>query len=154
MALFERIVLKDTVEIDTTPDRIWEFWMNMDKNYKSWHPQDHILFQWTRGKPMEEGSKIYAEETVGGKLLKLKITCVDVFPERRFALVLPFPRSLFARYEYLIEPRGVKTAFTAFTYLKYPGFARGRIESAVEVGKKHVREEGENLKRILEEETP
>ncbi|MFC1911508.1 SRPBCC family protein [Chloroflexota bacterium] len=154
MALFKRIVLKDTVEINTTPDRIWKFWVNMDKNYKSWHPQDHILFRWTRGNPMEEGSKIYAEETVGGKLLKLKVTCMDVVPKRKFALVLPFPTSLFAKYEYLIEPRGAKTAFTAFTYLKYPGLARRRIELAVEVGKKHVREEGENLKKILEEEKP
>jgi hypothetical protein len=154
MALFKRIVLKDTIEINTTPDRIWEFWVNMDRNYKSWHPQDHILFRWTRGKPMEEGSIIYAEETVGGKLLKGKVTCMDVVPKRKFALVLPFPRSLFVKYEYLIEPRGAKTAFTAFTYLKYPGFARRRIELAVEVGRKHVREEGENLKKILEAEKP
>ncbi|UCG83474.1 MAG: hypothetical protein JSW38_01240 [Dehalococcoidia bacterium] len=151
MALFERVVLKDTVEINTTPDRVWEFWVNMDKNYRSWHPQDHVLFRWTRGKPMEEGSKKYAEETVGGKLLKLKVVCMDVVPKRKFTLALPFPQSLFARYEYLIEPRGAKTAFT---YLKYPGFARRGIESAADVGKKHVKEEGENLKTILEGEKP
>ena len=63
---------------------------------------------------------------------------------------LPFPRSLFCKYEYLIETRGRKTAFAAFIYLKYPGFVRKRIKLAAEVGKKHVREEGENLKRILE----
>jgi len=154
MAVFKRIVLKDTVEIDTTPDRIWNFWVKMDTNYKSWHPQDHILFRWTRGKPMEEGSKIYAEETVGGKLLKLKVTCRDVVPKRKFALVLPFPASLFVKYDYLIEPRGAKTTFTAFTYVKYPAFARRRIELAVEVGKKHIREEGENLKKTLEGEKP
>jgi len=39
MALFERIVSKDTVEINTTPEKIWEFWVNMDKNYKAWHPE-------------------------------------------------------------------------------------------------------------------
>jgi hypothetical protein len=50
----------------------------------------------------------------------------------------------------LIEPRGANTSFTAYTYLKYPGFARKRIQSAIEVGNKHIREEGENLKRILE----
>ena len=101
---------------------------------------------------MEEGSTIYAEEVVGGQLIKGKVTCVDVVPNRKFVLKLPFPRSLFYKYEYLIEPRGAKTTFTAFTYLKYPSFAKKRIESAVEVGKKHVREEGENLKKILEAE--
>ncbi|MFC1915080.1 hypothetical protein ACFLW4_00045 [Chloroflexota bacterium] len=145
-------MLEDTVEINTTPEKIWEFWANMDKNYRAWHPEDHILFRWTKGKPMEDGSKIYVEETVGGKLLKLKVTCVDVIPNRKFALIFPFPASLFAKYEYLIEPRGVNTAFTAYTYLKYPGFAQKRIQSVVEIGKKHVKEEGENLKKILEED--
>lgn len=154
MAFFKRIVLKNTVEISTAPDRIWEFWVNMERNYKSWHPQDHILFRWTKGKPMEEDSKIYAEETVGGKFLKLKVTCIEVIPRRKFSLVFPFPKSLFAKYEYFIEPRGEKTAFTALTYLKYPSFTRRRIELAVEEGKKHVSEEGKNLKRILEAKKP
>ena len=48
MALFEQIVLEDTVEINTTPEKIWEFWAKMDKHYKAWHPEDHILFQWTK----------------------------------------------------------------------------------------------------------
>ena len=150
MAFLKRIVLKDTVEINTTPEKIWDFWANMDKNYKAWHPEDHILFRWTKGRPMEEGSTIYAEEVVGGQLLKGKVTCVGVVPNRKFALKLPFPRSLFCKYEYLIEPRGENTAFTAYTYLKYPVFAKKRVYSVIEVGEKHVREEGGNLKRILE----
>ena len=152
MALFERIVLKDTVEIETTPEKIWGFWANMDKNYKAWHPEDHILFRWTKGRPMEEGSTIYAEENVDGIVVKGKGTIVDVVKNRQFTLKPPFPRSLFCEYKYTIEPKGKKTAFTAFTHLKYPGFARERILATLEVGKKHVREEGENLKRILEGE--
>ena len=150
MALFERIVSKDTVEINTTPEKIWGFWVNMDKNYKAWYPEDHILFRWTKGRPMEEGSIIYAEETVGGKLIKGKATCVNVVPNRKFGLKPPSPKSLFLKYEYLIEPRGANTSFTAYTYLKYPGFVRKRIQAAIEVGNKHIREEGGNLKRILE----
>jgi len=100
---------------------------------------------------MEEGSKIYVEETVGGRLLKLKVTCVDVIPNKKFSLKLPFPNSLFVSYEYVIEPRGNKVAFTAFTYLKYPGFNRIKIAAVIDIGKKHVKEEGENLKKILEE---
>ncbi|MFC2045290.1 SRPBCC family protein [Chloroflexota bacterium] len=150
MKLFQQLVLEDTVEIKTPPEKIWEFWVNMDKNYQAWHPEDHILFRWTKGSPMAEGSRVYAEETVGGKLLKGTVTCVGVVPNRKFGLKLPFPRSLFVRYEYVIEPRGENTTFTAYTYLRYPFFAGKRIQSAVEVGKKHIREEGENLKAILE----
>ena len=60
------LVLKDIVEIKATPEKIWAFFIDLEKNYKSWHPQDHVLFRWTKGRPMEEGSTIYAEETVGG----------------------------------------------------------------------------------------
>ena len=27
-----------------------------EKNYKAWHPKDHVEFKWTKGKPMESGS--------------------------------------------------------------------------------------------------
>lgn len=150
MALFERIILKDTVEIETTPEKIWEFWVKMDNNYLDWHPESHISFQWIKGRPMEEGSTLYAEENVDGIVVKGKGTIVDVVKNRKFTLKPSFPRSLFCNYKYLIEPRGEKTAFSAFTYLKYPGFALKRILTELDSGKKHVREEGENLKRILE----
>ena len=150
MTFMKKLTLEDSVEIDTTPEKVWEFWADMDKNYKIWHPQDHILFRWTRGKPMEEGSVIYAEEVVGGKMIKGKVTLGDVIPNRRFTLNLPFPRSVFCRYEYKIEPKGSKTVFTAITHLKYPFFSEKHILSVIELGEKHVREEGENMKKILE----
>ena len=150
MRLFEQLVLKDSIEIKTKPEIIWDFFTNLERNYKAWHPEDHILFRWTKGRPLEEGSTIYAEEVVNGKLLKFKLTCVEVVPNRKFVLKFPFPRSLFAKYEYRIEPKGSKSVFTALNYLKIPSFFKNRIQSLIEVGEKHVKEEGENLKRILE----
>jgi hypothetical protein len=150
MALLETLVHKDTVEIATTPEKIWDFCANMETNYKKWHPEDHILFKWTRGEPMTEGAKIYGEEIVGGKLLKLSLTCRDVVPYRKYSFKFSFPRSLFVRYDYLIEPRGDKTAFTAIMVLHFPRFVRKKVEQVLEVGSKHVREEGENMKRLIE----
>ena len=150
MKILQTVVLKDTVEIHTTPEKVWEFWATMDKHYKDWHPEDHILFRWTKGKPMEEGSTVYAEEVLGGKLLKLKVTCAEVVPNKKFSLILPFPASLFVKYEYLIEPSGENTTFTAYAYLRYPWFSHKRMQSTIETGKKHVREEGENMKKLLE----
>ncbi len=49
MVLCEQTILEDTVEIYTTPEKIWEFRANMDDNYKVWHPQDHIFFDGPRG---------------------------------------------------------------------------------------------------------
>ena len=146
----KKLTLEDSVEIKTTPEKVWEFLANMDRNYKTWHPQDHILFRWIKGKPMEEGSTIYAEEAVGGKMIKGKVTCGDVIPNRRFTLNPSFPRSIFVKYEYLIETKGENTVFTALTHLKYPFFSEKHIRSVIEIGEKHVREEGENMKKILE----
>jgi len=39
----------------------WDFFYHLDRNYKSWHPEEHIVFKWT-GEPMKIGSKYYAEE--------------------------------------------------------------------------------------------
>ena len=150
MAFVKKLTLEDSVEIKTTPEKVWEFWANMDRNYKTWHPQDHILFRWVKGKPMEEDSTIYAEEVVGGKMIKGKVTCGDVIPNRHFTLNVPFPRSIFVKYEYLIEPKGENTVFTALTHLKYPAFSEKHIRSVIEIGEKHVREEGENMKKMLE----
>jgi len=33
MKLFDQWVLKDTIEIQTTPEKIWEFFTNLETNY-------------------------------------------------------------------------------------------------------------------------
>ena len=152
MAFMKKLTTQDSVEIETTPEKVWEFWADMDKNYKTWHPQDHILFRWTKGKPMEEGSTMYAEEVVGGKLVKGKATFADIVPNRHFTLNPPFPQSLFCQYEYKIEPKGSKTVFTALTHLKFPAFSEKHIQRVIKLGEKHIKEEGENMKKILEGE--
>ena len=42
------MILEDSVEIRTTPKRIFDFFEHMDENYQSWHP-DHVLFRWVDG---------------------------------------------------------------------------------------------------------
>jgi hypothetical protein len=150
MPLLEKLIHRDTVEIATTPEKIWDFAKNLEAHYKAWHPEDHILFKWTKGEPMTEGAKVYGEEIVGGKLLKLSLTCRDVVPYRSYSFKFSFPLSLFVRYDYIIEPRGDKTAFTAITVLHFPRFARKKVERVMRIGAKHVREEGENMKRLIE----
>ena len=90
------MILKDSIEIKTTPDRIWAFFANLEKNYKSWHPEDHVIFKWTKGNPMESGSSWYAEEVVHGKVFKLKGTIGEVIPNRKIVFKYSFPISLAA----------------------------------------------------------
>ena len=160
MSLFKQLVLKDSIEIKTTPEKIWEFFTNLEQNYKTWHPEEHVLFQWTKGKPMESGSSWYGEEFLMGKLRKFKGTIGEVVPNRKIVFKYSFPISLVSPgFEWQIEPKGSNSVFTAISYVSCEGFFRKfmkyseykRMETLIEVGKKHVKEEGENLKKILEQ---
>ncbi len=159
MPLFKQLVLKDSIEIKTTPEKIWEFFTNLEQNYRTWHPEDHIIFQWTKGKPMEVGSNFYAEEFVLGKTKKIKGTISEVVPYRKIVFKYSFPLSLVSPgFEWHIEPKGSSSVFTAISSIRAERIMRILVkyseykgmETLIEVGKKHVKEEGENLKKILE----
>ena len=156
MSLFSQLVLSDSIEIKTTPKKIWEFFTNLEDNYKVWHPQDHILFEWTKGKPMESGSKWHGEEVVREKVFKLNGTIGEVIQNRKIMFKYSFPLSLVApRFEWLIEPKGLNSVFTTKSYIRAGNFfiklSRKEMETKIEMHKKHCREEGENLKKILEQ---
>jgi len=155
MSLFKKWELKDSIEIKTTPEKIWEFFVNLEKNYKSWHPEDHILFKWTKGKPMELGSHFYAEEIMGGKAVKIKGFACEVVPFRKIVFKYSFPLSIVAPGTgSLIEPKASSSVFTAISYIRAGNLlynlSKEKMERSIEIHKKHVREEGENLKAILE----
>ena len=158
MKLLETLLLKDSIEIITTPEKIWDFFINLEQNYKAWHPEDHIVFKWTKGKPMESGSGWYAEEVVHGKVFKFKGTIGDVIKNRKIVFKYSFPISLVSpKFEWLIEPKGSTAVFTSMSYLRagnlFYKIARKEMELKIPMHNKHVKEEGENLKRILESKT-
>lgn len=162
MKLFEPLALKDSIEIKTTPEKIWNFFYNLEKNYKAWHPEDHVSFKWTKGKPMETGSHWYAGEYIFGELKKGKGTIGEVIPNRKIVFKNAFPVSIvFSRFEWLIEPKDSKSVFTAVSYIRAEKIMRKlasvfhssdkkNLDTIIAAGKKHVKEEGENLKKILE----
>lgn len=155
MGLFKQVVLKNSIEIKASPERIWAFFANIEKNYKSWHPKEHILFHWTKGKPLETGSTIYSEEVMNGELLKIKATVVESVPNRKVEFKLSFPLSFMCpKLEWRIEPKGSNSVFTAITYYKFGRlflkFGKKRVDKTLEIARKHIKEEGENLKKILE----
>ena len=110
-------------------------------------------------KPMESGSGWYAEEVMRGKVFKLKGTIAEVIPNKKIVFRYSFPISLVApKFEWLIDPKGSTTVFTAIGYLRagrlFYKIARREMEWKVAMHMKHVKEEGENLKRILENKPP
>ncbi len=156
MSFFKQFVMEDSTEIKTTPEKIWEFFINLDKNYKSWHPEDHIVFKWIKGKPMTTGSHYYGEEYMNERIKKFKGTIGEVIPNRKIVFNFTFPVTLVSPYfEWRIEPKGSNSVFTAITIIRCEKFYRKIMgkkgwDKLIATGKKHVKEEGENLKKILE----
>jgi hypothetical protein len=75
MVFFEDRVLTESIEIKTTPEKIFNFLTGIvdDVSYRAWHQKDHVRLRWLEGKPWAEGSVMYAEEYLHGKLHKLKL---------------------------------------------------------------------------------
>ena len=159
MKLLEDIVLTDSVKIGVTPDKVFDFFLQIidDASYRTWHPDDHVAFRWIRGNPWEVGSVAYAEEHLHGKLHKLEFCVSKVVPNKEIVYT-PQSRLLrifFPENRFRVEPSGDGCIFSAKVHLRIGRIAKALAKRKLEVGlssvRKHMKEEGQNLKRILEE---
>lgn len=158
MALFEDMVLTDTIEINATPGKVFQYITSItdSESYRAWHQKDHVNFRFLKGKPWSVGSVMYAEEYIHGKLHKLKFVITAVVPDKKieYVPVSWFLRKYFPKNEFILEAQGGACRFTASgTYrIGWLGkkLFRKKLEEGLSSIKQHMKEEGENLKRILE----
>lgn len=146
--------LKDAIEIKTTPERIFNGLITVFSSqelYTKWH-KDHVKCQWIRGKSFEEGSILYAEEYLHGKLHKMKFLSIRFVPNRRIEYRLLFPMSIICpRGQFSVEPRGGGCIFTAALTIRFGCLFSKLAKGTMEAMNNHMKEEGENLKKLLEE---
>ena len=158
MALREDVSITDSIRINTRPEEIFGFLTGIvdDETYRAWHTEDHVSFQWLEGEPWAVGSIARAGEYMHGKVHTLKFIVTDVEPSKRivFAPVSRLLRTFTPYNEFLIEKDGDGCLFSATVTYRL-----GRILNALLVKfmvmagvKKHMKEEGENLKALLEKE--
>jgi len=158
MKLLEDVILTDSIEIETTPEKVFGFFLQIvdDASYQAWHPEDHVTFRWIKGEPWQKDSVAHAEEYIHGKLHKLKFLITEVVPNRKieFAPLSRFLRIFFPKNTFSIEPKEHSCVFTASGHLRIgrlaKTLARKKLEHGISCVRKHMKEEGENLKRILE----
>jgi len=158
MAFFEELVLKDSIEIKTTAQKVFNFLTSIvdDESYRAWHREDHVSFRWLKGNPWTEGSVLYAEEYIHGKLHKFKFEIVSIILNKRieYTPTSRFVRKFFPKNEFIIEQKGEFCIFTATGTYRVGKLGKIFFNKAIENGlssvKRHMREEGENLKIMLE----
>lgn len=146
------ITLKDTIEIKTTPDKIAEWLRNVDKHYKDWHP-DHVRFVKVTG-GLEVGNIFYFEEYLQGKLYKgrYRITKIEENKKRvvEFKGLSFLDRIFGTKGSFIVESMENSCLFTATHSLRFGWLISRLFKGLIKAMEKHMKEEGENLKRLLE----
>lgn len=147
--------------INAPPEKIWNFLteLHLSDNYMRWHPKDHIIFKAISGNQKNVGDVGYFEEYIGKRLLKAKY----VLRKSKFPTYLEytpcFPISLLNAITASFEIRPINSKSSEFiAYVKYGyqipilGWLVDTIVNKIfpiEVVKKHIAEEGSNIKSIL-----
>ena len=151
------ITLRDSIEIKTTPERIFDWFKNMDKHFTEWHPNHKKFVKLTGG--MDEGDVVYFEECVNGKWYKAKFKITKI--ERTESGWRAELKTLLARISFIAE---AKEDGCIFTHIESFGFKTPIIGNIVDfilqkvlrsrtrfdLIQRDMEEDGKNLKRILE----
>jgi len=142
--------LRESIEINVSPEVIWDWFLHIAENYLEWHPS-HIKANWETETASEVGSILYAEEDINGEFLKMKSKLTELIPNRlyRFKTVGTL-KLILAGGSFEVNPSENGSIFTATL-----DFHMGKLLSKLAKKKmqeisQHMIEEGQNLKKILE----
>ena len=126
----------------------------MPQEYKSWHP-DHVACRVTHGSMLQPGSEIECQEYLHGKLHVMRFRATRIDPDRRMEYTI----AGLGKGAFEVIPRGDEIEFVAELELgsdspilgrAVDAFLRALFGRRLEAMRQHMREEGENLKKIIE----
>ena len=150
------MILSQTTKIDAPAERVFSFFDHMEKNYLHWHP-DHLSFRWLQDGRLAVGNRFYFEERINGELMRRTMRYTKIEPGRRIEFVPDnlLIRLFFKRVSFLIEPMGGQCRFTQEVQVLIGPIGKWLNQAGFAAVDKHMHEEGENLKAIMEaDETP
>lgn len=145
------MILSDSIDIRTTPDRVFAFFAGMAENYRRWHP-DHLVFRWVDGEGIAEGVVFHFEERIAGKLLRKTVRFTRIVPGRliEFAPTSFLFRLVLPSIAFAIVPHddGLTVRQTIRIRIGPIGAWLNRRDFAAVA--RHMGEEGVNMRRLLE----
>jgi hypothetical protein len=151
------ISLVDRIEIKTNPAAVIAWFDALPEHYLAWHP-DHVSCHFLRGSMWQVGSVLEAQEYLHGKHHTLRFIVTDVVPEKRLIYKI---RPALGWGAFVLEQQGGIVLFTAELHIGSDLPLLGPVvdlvlnlffQSRIEATRAHMREEGVNLKAILESE--
>ena len=150
------IQLRDSILIDVEPGRVWAWLDELPLHYREWHP-DHVACRYERGDAMRVGTVLYTEERLHGRLHRLRMRATEVVPGRAIRY-----RGGGFRGAFLVDSEDGGSRFTAELAFGTRAPIVGDVLDAalrramagrLRAFEVHMREEGENLKALLERKT-
>lgn len=146
------MLLQDSIQVNVSAETVFGFFEEMADNYVAWHP-DHIAFRWIEGESVTEGAVFYFEEIIAGELQKKRMRFTQVQPGRflEFEPVNRMVRLLMPRLSFEMEPIDATSCyFRAKIHLRVGPLAARLNAKEFTAVRQHMKEEGENLKRMVE----
>jgi hypothetical protein len=158
MPLFEDVVVTESIEIKATPERIFSYLTGIvdDESYRALHNAHNVSFRWLEGQPWTVGSTAYAEHYLHGELHKFEFIVTKVVPNRHIEYMPTsrLMRRFFSKKEFVIEENDDRCLFITSETLRVGWivrtFFKKHLENGLSSTRRHMKEEGENLKMILE----
>jgi hypothetical protein len=153
------ITLKDSVEIKTSPEKLYGWFSHLDENFVKWHPNHKKFVSISGG--LDEGDTVYFEECVEGKWYRVRVIIgklektnhgwrIEFVTSSRMAKIVFIGESskggcIFSHIESFGIEKPVIGCFVDFLMSKifYSLFRFDLIQ-------KDMAEDGVNLKRLLE----
>jgi len=159
MKFFEDIHISNSININVDSEKVISFLKGLrnDEKYKEWHPEDHVSMRWAKGEPWEEGSICHAKEHIGSKLETIKMSVNKVIDGKyiEYAPTSRFMRRYIPRLTFHVTDVEDGCKFTATMDCRIPLIPRllvpGKVKRELDAVRKHIQEEGENMKALLEQ---
>lgn len=145
------MLLEETTRIHASPKDIYRFFETMDVNYDRWHP-DHIEFRWIDGDGLEEGTKAYFEERIAGKIQQKTVRFTEIVPNQyiEFKPTSRLVGLLMPSISFTIDPHDGDCHLTQRIKIRTGPIGARLNRREFDAVRTHMKEEGENLKTILE----
>lgn len=139
--------------MNVAPEDVYHFFETMDSNYERWHP-DHVEFRWVDGDGLEQGAEAYFEERIAGKEQQKTVRFTEIVPNRyiEFKPTSRLTGILMPSISFKIDPHEAGCDLTQRITVRTGPIGAWLNRREFDAVRTHMREEGENVREILEAE--
>lgn len=148
------ISITEKTIINAPAKDIFNFLVSIDSLYKIWHPTDHVFCRVLSGSLAKRGSRFHFLEIINGFPLYLAAKITEVRENEYLEYAPIFPFSLFKTGKAYFRIEKVSdNQCKLVAYVEYGNKFLDKIANffvKTKFAEKHIREEGENMKKYLE----